>query len=154
MSRTDTIRTVAIAVLGTVSAVLLGAVTGCAQDSSQDTPPASNPTPLPGQVMADPQLPAWFRYTGGTPFFLCGPGDPEGFLYRGRRLPDGTRDGDQGQIIAKLARSGANGLYMQIVRSHGGDGEPDHNPFVDSSPANPLDEDILGQWDEWFRAHG
>lgn len=126
------------------------------QASPHDTSPATAPPepaqPLDGQIIVDPDHPRWFRYAGGGPFFMCGPGDPEDFLYRGTRQPDGTRDGDQEQIIAKLAASGANCLYMQIVRSHGGDGSPDHNPFVDSDPDGPLDTDILDQWDHWFQA--
>ena len=37
----------------------------------------------------------WLYYENGDPFFMCGPGDPEDFLYRGARNPDGTRNGDQ-----------------------------------------------------------
>jgi len=32
--------------------------------------------------------------SGRPQLFLCGPGDPEGFLYRGTLNPDGTRTGD------------------------------------------------------------
>ena len=61
------------------------------------------------------------------PRFFCGPGDPEDFLYRGALLPDGTRDGDQDAIIRKLLENGGNTLYIQAVRSHGGDGAPSQN---------------------------
>lgn len=113
--------------------------------------------PLPGQLLIDPEHPAWLiRHAAKNEdkpqhVFLCGPGDPEDFLYRGRRQPDGTRDGDQEQIIRKLIKHGGNCLYIQVVRSHGGDGQRDHNPFVDSDPAKGLDADILDQWDRWFR---
>ena len=55
-------------------------------------------------------------------------------------------------MIAKLAGTGANGIYIQSIRSHGGDGAADHNPFVDSDPSNSVSEAIFAQWDGWFRA--
>ena len=54
--------------------------------------------PLPGQITVDPDNPQWLKYAGGGPFFLCGPGDPEDFLYRGSRNSDGTRSGDQMEL--------------------------------------------------------
>lgn len=105
-----------------------------------------------GQIIVDPDDPAWFAYEGGASYYLCGPGDPEGFLYRGTRNGDGTRDGDQMAIINALAPTGANSIYMVAVRSHGGDGGPTENPFIDSDPANGLDADILSQWEVWFTA--
>ena len=103
-------------------------------------------------LSVDPSRPAWLYYRDGRPFFLCGPGDPEDFLYRGTRNPDGTRDGDQQALIDKVIDTGANSIYFQIIRSNGGDGAADHNPFVDSDPAKGLDEDILDQWEQWFAA--
>jgi hypothetical protein len=108
------------------------------------------PEPLRGQIVVDPHHPEWLRRHEGPPVFICGPGDPEGFLYRGTRLQDGTRKGDQLQIIRKMIQHGGNCLYMQIIRSHGGDGSPDHNPFVDSNPSQGLDEELLNQWEQWF----
>ena len=105
---------------------------------------------LDGQIIIDPEHPQWLKRAGGRHVFICGPGDPEGFLYRGKRNEDGTRDGDQVVLIEKLVNYGGNCIYMQIVRSHGGDGERDHNPFVDSDPSRGLDEDILEQWESWF----
>ena len=101
-------------------------------------------------VVVNPNNPTWLQYADGTPFFLCAPGEPEGFLYRGSRNGDGTRSGDQAAIIDRLKRTGANGLYLQIIRSHGGDGRSDHNPFINSDPARGLDPDILDQWEDWF----
>jgi len=98
----------------------------------------------------DPLHPNWLMRHEGDHVFLVGPGDPEDFLYRGERLPNGTRDGDQAAIIQRLAQFGGNTLYVQAVRSNGGDGLPDHNPFNDSDPAQGLDPDILAQWNEWF----
>ena len=123
----------------------VGAERGAAGKAKLDDPKA-----LRGQIIVDPAHPAWLRRNGGGPVYLCGPGDPEDFLYRGRRRPDGTRDGDQEQLIRKLIAHGGNCIYMQIVRSHGGDGQRDHNPFVDSDPAGGLSKPILDQWAEWF----
>lgn len=105
---------------------------------------------LPGQVIVDPEYPQWLKYNDGGPFFMCGPGDPEGFLYRGSRNPDGTRNGDQMALINKMIGTDANCIYLMAVRSHGGDGDSDENPFVDSDPNNNLDSDILAQWETWF----
>jgi hypothetical protein len=104
-----------------------------------------------GHIIADPDHPQWFKYEGGAPFFMCGPGDPENFLYRGSRNSDGTRDGDQMTLINKVKDYGGNCFYMQIVRSHGGDGDNTHNPFTDSDPDKGLDQDILDQWETWFK---
>ncbi|MEE9297266.1 MAG: hypothetical protein V3W34_20185 [Phycisphaerae bacterium] len=108
--------------------------------------------PIPGQIVVDPDYPAWFKYHDGGPHYMSGPGDPEGFLYRGQRNPDGTRDGDQMELIQKLAKTDANCIYLMAVRSHGGDGGPTENPFIDSDPASPLNENILEQWESWFAA--
>jgi len=113
-------------------------------------------TPMPGQIVVDPTSPAWLvRYDPGgqhKPFFMCGPGDPEGFLYRGTRNPDGTRTGDQLALIRKLAPTGANCIYLMAVRSHGGDGDPTHNPFIDNDPSKGLNAKVLDQWETWFAA--
>jgi hypothetical protein len=106
----------------------------------------------------DPDSPAWFIYNRDTddngrpdPFFMCGPGDPEGFLYRGTSNPDGTRNGDQLDIINRIQGTGANSIYMQIIRSHGGDGDATHNPFANHDATQGLNETVLQQWETWFR---
>ena len=106
--------------------------------------------PLAGQLVVDPEHPAWFKYQGGGPFYMCGPGDPEDFLYRGTRNASGTRSGDQAALIQKLIGTGANCIYLMAVRSHGGDGDSSHNPYVDSDLTKGLDNDILNQWEAWF----
>ena len=119
---------------------------------SGGVPALSAEAPRAGQVMIDPEHPRWLMRKGSGHVFLCGPGDPEDFLYVGRRNPDGTRDGDQVRRIRKLIEHGGNCIYAQVVRTHGGDAKRDRtqNPFVDSDPARGLDEDILDQWEEWF----
>ncbi|MEN6578248.1 MAG: serine hydrolase [Phycisphaerales bacterium] len=88
--------------------------------------------------------------SGRSQLFLCGPGDPEGFLYRGTLNPDGTRAGDQMQLIEKLAPTGANCIYLMAVRSHGGDGDATHNPFIGHDPAKGVNAKVLDQWEQWF----
>jgi hypothetical protein len=103
-----------------------------------------------GHIIVDPDRPQWLRRKGGGPFFMCGPGDPEDFLYRGKLEPDGTRDGDQMALINKLKGTGANCIYLMAVRSHGGDGDKTHNPFVNSDPRRGFNHKVLAQWEEWF----
>ncbi|NQT53336.1 hypothetical protein HQ576_14860 [bacterium] len=117
-----------------------------------DAAAARKAGPLPGQIVVEPGHPQWFGRQGGGPFFLCGPGDPEDFLYRGSRRPDGTRDGDQMTLIRKLKGTGANCIYLMAVRSHGGDGDRTHNPFVDNDTAKGLNAKALDQWETWFAA--
>jgi len=105
---------------------------------------------LVGQIVGNPDNPAWLKYHQGGPFFMCGPGDPEGFLYRGKRNPDGTRNGDQMVLINKLQGTSANAIYLMAVRSHGGDGDATHNPFVNNDPAQGLSMAVLDQWETWF----
>jgi hypothetical protein len=106
--------------------------------------------PRMGQIVVDAEHPQWLKRKGGGPFFMCGPGDPEGFLYRGNLRPDGTRDGDQMELIEKMKGTGANCIYLMAVRSHGGDGDKTHNPFVDNNPAKGISPKVLNQWKIWF----
>jgi len=108
--------------------------------------------PRPGQIVADPSSFGGLRWNGGGPAFLCGPGDPEGFLYRGELRPDGTRAGDQLELIRQLEGTGANTIYMIAVRSHGGDGDDTENPFIGHDPARGVNSRVLDQWDEWLSA--
>jgi hypothetical protein len=105
-----------------------------------------------GRLIVDPEHPQWLKREGGGPFFMCGPGDPEGFLYRGVLQPDGTRHGDQMDLIEKMKGTGANCIYLMAVRSHGGDGDKTHNPFVKNDPRKGLYPRVLGQWEQWFTA--
>jgi hypothetical protein len=120
---------------------------------------------LPGQVIVDPDNPEWLVYNRDLnkdgkldPCHICGPGDPEGFLYLGKRNADGTRSGGkQVDLIDKVRDNGGNCIYMQMVRSHGGDARKDGtiapekaNPFIDGDPSKDLDQNILNQWEEWF----
>ncbi len=102
-----------------------------------------------GPITADPGNPRWIMHDG-APHFLCGPGDPESFLHRGTRNPDGTRTGDQDTIIQAMIGSGANVQWMTAVRSHGGDGGSTENPFVNNDPAQGVSTAVLDQWEGWI----
>jgi len=93
-----------------------------------------------GTIGVDPEHPTWLQRAGVGPYFMCGPGDPEGFLYRD----------DQDSLIEKLLPTGANCVYLMAVRSHGGDGGPHEDPFVDHDPTKGLDEQVLQRWERWF----
>ncbi len=106
--------------------------------------------PQAGRIIVDPDHPQWLKREGIGPFFMCGPGDPEDFLYRGKLRPDGTREGDQMALIGKLKGTGANCIYLMAVRSHGGDGDKTHNPFVNNDPGKGINPGVLEQWEVWF----
>jgi len=106
--------------------------------------------PEAGQIVVDTDHPEWLKLKGGGPFFMCGPGDPEDFLYRGGLNPDGTRNGDQMALIRKLTGTGANCIYLMAVRSHGGDGDKTHNPFVNNDADKGINTKVLEQWEVWF----
>ncbi|MCG7849141.1 MAG: hypothetical protein MIO93_08195 [ANME-2 cluster archaeon] len=110
-----------------------------------------------GNIIVDPDSKSWLAYNRDSdgdgkkdPCFICGPGDPEDFLYRGAHNANGSRDGDQMTLINKMKGTGANSIYLMAVRSHGGDGDSTQNPFIDSDPTKGLDDDILNQWETWF----
>jgi hypothetical protein len=106
--------------------------------------------PEMGQIIVDPDNPHWLIRKNAGSFFMCGPGDPEDFLYRGKLRPDGTRDGDQMALIEKLKGTGANCIYLMAVRSHGGDGDKTHNPFVNNDVDKGINAKVLEQWEGWF----
>ncbi|NNE07346.1 MAG: DUF4038 domain-containing protein [Gemmatimonadetes bacterium] len=148
-----------------ISFIMLASGAGCGRENPS-APGGADATRLPAkppvvvtqstagpdQIVVDPGNPAYLMYADGRTFYMAGPGDPEGFLYRGTRNADGTRTGDQLLLIDKLAQWGGNCIYLQAVRSDGGDGGPTENPFIDSDKSNALDPDILDQWETWFQA--
>jgi hypothetical protein len=122
----------------------------CAMLTCCSLAPAATADPVDGQIIVDPENPSWFRIHNGGRYFLAAPGDPENFLYRGQLNSDGTRSGDQDQLIDKLSGTGANGIYMQMIRSNGGDGDSTHNPFINNDPSQGLNDAVLSQWSGWF----
>ncbi len=131
-------------------------VTAC---TSPEMNPVDEAPWLDGQLIVDPDNASHFAYNRDRngdgrldPAYLIGPGDPEGFLFLGERRSDGTRDDSrQTQVLDQMEANGGNVIYFQAVRSHGGDGTADHNPWVDpEDPASGLSEDVINQWHGWF----
>ncbi len=107
---------------------------------------------LPGQIILDPDHPDRLVYNRDAnedgrldPFFICGPGGPEGFLYG-----DISGGDTQDTVLDQMIEYGGNCIYMQGVRSHGGDGDENQNPFVNHDPEQGIDESVLQQWEHWF----
>ena len=90
---------------------------------SQDTngtrvfPPAK---PLPGQVVIDPEYPAWLKREGGSHLFICGPGDPEDFSTAGDAMRTAHGAGDQMALIDNLVKYERQLHQHADVRSQGG----------------------------------
>jgi hypothetical protein len=117
----------------------------------------SNPTNPPeaeaaaaGQIMVDPNNSSWFVYNRDSngdgkldPFFMCGAGEPEEFLYT-----EGTSYVQANSVIDAISGTGANAVYFQLIRT-GGDirpGQPSkQDPFVDSTSC-AVDTNIIGDW--------
>ncbi|MCP4261960.1 MAG: hypothetical protein GY774_31330 [Planctomycetes bacterium] len=117
--------------------------------------PLDDPDALPGQVIVAGSNPGYLKYNGGGPVFLCGPDNPEDFLFRGTLNPDGTRSGGgQMEAINRMAKAGVNAFHCQMTRmrrcNYKDEGDDTHSPFVDHDPSKGLDEDILNQWDGWL----
>ena len=114
-----------------------------------------DPAALPGQIIVAGSNPGTLKYNGGGPAFLCGPDNPETFLFLGDLNPDGTRsNGQQQLVIDRLAKSGANAFHCQMFRMRRcnikDEGDDTHCPFVDFDPSRPLNKAILDQWDGWI----
>ncbi|HKJ68812.1 MAG TPA: putative collagen-binding domain-containing protein [bacterium] len=108
---------------------------------------------LPGQIILDPDHPDRLVYNRDAnndgeldPFFMCGPGGPEGFLYG-----DISGGYSPAMVLDTMIVYGGNCIYMQGIRSHGGDGTAEQNPFVNNDPQQGIDTDMLKQWEEWFQ---
>jgi hypothetical protein len=110
-------------------------------------------TPVPGGIIADPSNPRRLKYHNGGPVFISSVGEPEGFLYRGTKNANGTRNGDQLAIINEMKVRGINCLYVIGFSDsrYGGDGPADGNPFVNANVNGSIDVDILNQWYGWFQ---
>lgn len=99
----------------------------------------------PVQIVVDPANPRWLYYNQDSdydgkldPFYWAGAGGPEGFLYLS---PE-----EQTTIIDAISASGSNAIYMHMVRSHGGDGTSNQNPFINNNPDNGVDPAVLEAW--------
>lgn len=114
-----------------------------------------DPQALPGQIIAVGKNPGYLKYNGGGTAFLCGPDNPEDFLFLGDLNADGTRsNGPQQLIIDRMAEAGVNAFHFQMFRMRRcnikDEGDDRHSPFVNFDPAQPLNEAMLDQWDGWI----
>jgi hypothetical protein len=115
-----------------------------------------DPAALPGQIIVKGSRPGYLKYNGGGVAFLCGPDNPEDFLFLGDLNPDGTRsNGPQQQIIDRMADAGVSVCHVLAFRMRRcnikDEGDDRHCPFVDFDPANPLNEKVLDQWEGWLK---
>jgi len=108
--------------------------------------------------MVDPNNESWFVYNRDNngdgkldPFFMCGAGEPEEFLYT-----EGTSYVQANAVIDKISGTGANAVYFELIRT-GGDvrsGQPEtQDPFIDSDNPNTPGANIslIRQWkSKWF----
>ena len=106
----------------------------------------------PDQIIPDPDYPDRLVYNRDAdddgrldPFYMCGPGGPEGFLYG-----DISGGMSQDEVLDAMIAHGGNCLYIQGIRSHGGDGTAEQNPFVNHDPEQGMDKAVLQQWEKWF----
>jgi hypothetical protein len=119
------------------------------------TGPLDDPEALPGQIIVAGRNPDYLKYNGAGPAFLCGPDNPETFLFLGDLKSDGTRsNGEQQTVINRLVKSGANAFHCQMFRMRRcnikDEGDDQHCPFVDFDPKQPLNSALLDQWDGWI----
>ena len=119
------------------------------------TGPLDDKNALPGQIIVAGKNPGHLKYNGGGPAFLCGPDNPETFLYLGELNQDGTRSkGEQSRIIERVAKAGANAFHVILWRMNRSnlknEGDDQHCPFVGHDPSQPLNEAVLAQWEGWF----
>ena len=118
------------------------------------TGPLDDPAALPGQIIVAGPRPGYLKYNGGGPAYLAGPDNPEDFFFRGDLNPDGTRSGDQQQIIDLLAQTGVNAFHALMFRmrrcNFKGEGDDTHTPFIGHDPAKGLNKAVLDQWDKWI----
>lgn len=85
----------------------------------------------------------WFEYAdNGEPYFMAGSGGPEGFLY--------YSDARRQEIVDQLIDNDVRAVYIHAVRSNGGDGSNDQNPFFGNNPNNGVDPAVLDEWDSYL----
>lgn len=125
-------------------------------DTADDTHALlDDPAALPGQIMVGGANPGYLKYNGGGPAYLCGPDNPEDFLYRGTLNEDGTRSGGgQEEMIAKMAAAKVNAFHCQMFRMQRcnikNEGDDEHCPFIGHDPSKGINRLVLDQWDHWI----
>ena len=86
----------------------------------------------------------WFEYAdSGEAYFMAGSGGPEGFLY--------YSDARKQSIVDQLITHDVRAVYVQAVRTFGGDGGTSEHPFLDrSNPSAGVDPAVLDDWDRYL----
>jgi len=100
--------------------------------------------PLAGQLIVDPTTNRWLVYNRDNngdgqkdPFFMCGPGDPEGLLYQSNAASS---------ISSLINNTGANSLYVMGIRSFG-DGGSNEDPFnIHRDTHSGINQSIINGW--------
>lgn len=98
---------------------------------------------MAGQIMVDPSNPRWLVYNRDDngdgkkdPFFMCGPGDPEGLLFQS----------NASTLVSRLIPTGANSLYVMGIRSWG-DGGTNEDPFnTHRNSHSGINQSIINGW--------
>lgn len=114
---------------------------------------------MPGQLVIAGKTennPGYLAYNGVGPAFLCGPDNPETFLWFGNQFnADGTvEDNGQKKMIQTLANDKVNAFHFQMFRmrkcNYKDEGDDRHAPFINNDPSKGLNQAVLNQWEKWF----
>ncbi len=119
------------------------AVSGLVAVADATGPVDADPASGVGPITVD-ESGHWFEYAGnGEPYFMAGSGGPEGFLY--------YSDSRKQDIVDQLIANDVRAVYLHAVRSNGGDGSSDENPFIQSgNPSSGVDPAVLDEWDTYL----
>jgi len=118
-----------------------------------------DPDAMPGQLVIAGKCegnPGYLAYNGVGPAFLCGPDNPETFLWFGNKFnDDGTvEDSGHEEMIRRLAENKVNAIHLQMFRmqkcNYKNEGDDRHAPFIDNDPSKGLNQAVLDQWEEWL----
>ncbi len=118
---------------------------------------------MDGQLIPDPMMPSWLVHNNDgdnndypDPAFYCSTGSWDGFLYGGRMHEDGTRSGDQIEMIRDAKTW--EGLSVRVVAIKNEADQDAHNllpgtlqvPWDHDEQGKQLNESLLEQWDDWL----
>ena len=117
--------------------------------------PMDDPDALPGQIIVAGDPPGYLKYNGiEGPAFLCGPDNPETFVYDESRIYHTRRDSGQVEMIRVMEETGVNAFHFIMWKMQKsnmkGEGDDKHNPFIDNDPDKALDTAVLNRWDNWL----
>ena len=117
--------------------------------------PLDDPDALPGQIIVAGNSPGYLKYNGiPGPAFLCGPDNPETFVYDESRIYHTRRDSGQVEMIQVMEETGVNAFHFIMWKMQKsnmkGEGDDKHNPFIDNDYYRGLDPAVLNKWDSWL----